>query len=175
MKKDNIRRWAFFKDGILYSVSPRNNDISLYEDRGTAYKADLIVSDGIIYDLHNILSVRAIKIPVAKFDENVVFNLSYIMKIRCGVVDDAALIPTFVKKTLELMRCSKVGWRSRDYFQVLRNFYRFGLFDYGDAFEESFRALYPQLFNDLAIEEHEKEHRVTKDYYRRKWEKKHQG
>ena len=60
-------------------------------------------------------------------------------------------------------------WRTRDYLQVLRNYYRCGMFEEGDEFEEGFLKAHPELPVDLKTE---KEHISTKAYFRRKWEKK---
>ena len=91
------------------------------------------------------------------------------MKIRCGEVKDASLIPHFVNKTLSLMQASKFMWRTRDYLQVIRNYYRCGMFEEGDEFEEGFQKAHPELFMDPKTE---KEHLSTKAYLRRNWEKK---
>lgn len=54
---------AFFKNGVLYDVSPRNAAVSLYEDRETAYKSSIIVSDGVKYDLTSSDSIKTIPAP----------------------------------------------------------------------------------------------------------------
>lgn len=166
------QKYAFFKNGMLYDLMPRNNPDSLYDDRDIAYSADIIVSDGAKYDLSIKEDISAIPIPTFTSTWNTTFELSYILKIRCGAEKDAELIPTFVDKVLSLMQASHMLWRSRDYFQVIRNYYRCGLFSEGDAFEKEFRKNNPHLFNDPAIIKHELEHEQTKRYFKKKYEKR---
>ena len=161
---------AYFKNGMLYDVSPRTAS-NLYEDREIAYKADVVVSDGISYDLENQADVANITIPAFSPTWDIL-ELSYIMKIRCGAVNDPALLPIFVSKTLELMQSSGMLWRRRDYLQVIRNFYRCGLFELGDSFESEYRKTHPDIFINVKDVKHEAEHESTKRYFRSKWEKK---
>lgn len=162
---------AYFRDGMLYNVSPRNNPLSIYEDRDIAYKANIIFSDGKRYDLSKEKDILAIKSPHFPATSNIL-ELSYIMKIRCGSERDSKLISAFVRKTLELMQASKFLWRRRDYLQVIRNFYRLGLFAEGDKFEAAYRRRYPKLFSAPEDSTHENEHLSTKAYFKRKWENK---
>ena len=53
---------AWYENGILVDVSPRNRDISLYEDRQVAYDSRFIYSDGMKYDLFNPLDIGRIAI-----------------------------------------------------------------------------------------------------------------
>ena len=162
---------AYFQKGMLIAVSPRAAK-ELYEDRNVAYAADVFVSDGVCYDLHSAVSVASIPVPRMEPTWDIL-NLAYIMKIRCGVVDDPDLIPVFVSKTLEIMRGPGMMWRRRDYLQVIRNYYRMGLFAQGDQFEAEYRSQFSQDFSDTADEKHELEHESTKRYFKQKWEKKH--
>ena len=58
--------YAYFKNGVLYDVKPRNKKISLCDDRQIAYNARYIISDGILYDLKDATSIPKIPIPVYK-------------------------------------------------------------------------------------------------------------
>ena len=171
--KEKEKRWAYYSDGVLYDVKPRNESLSLYDDRDTAYKADFIVSDGEIHDLNDSGSVQTIKIPKFNHSDEVVFNLAYIMKMRCGTIKDPNLIPTFVRKTLSLMLFSHIGWRASDYLQVLRNYYRCGHFREGDYYERYFRAKYWTIFKDPSMPQYDLEHQRTKEYFKNKWMKNH--
>lgn len=168
----NQLKCAYFKNGMLYDLSPRNNPDSLYEDRDIAYSADIIILDGITYDLSVKEDIASIPIPNFAASWDCTSELSYILKIRCGSEKNKDLIPVFVDKVLSLMQASHMLWRSRDYFQVIRNYYRFGLFSEGDAFEKEFRKNNPHLFNDPAIIKHELEHEQTKRYFKKKYEKR---
>lgn len=159
---------AYFNhSGMLTQVSPRTHE-NLYEDREVAYQADVFVIAGKPFYLSSAASVYAIPVPDFPATSDIL-ELSYIMKIRCGQVKDAALLPHFVNKTLSLMQASKFLWQTRDYLQVIRNYYRCGMFEEGDAFEKEFLETHPELLMSPKIE---KEHVSTKAYFRRKWEKK---
>jgi hypothetical protein len=164
---------AYFKNGVLYDVSPRNTDLSLYDDRQTAYDATVIISDGIRYSLLSAEDISTIPVPDYIYNGETTFELSYILKMRCGCCNDIRLIPVFINKTLELMQASPMMWRRRDYLQVIRNYYRLGMFEPGDAFEEEYRLRFPSLFSNPADDTHETEHASTKQYFKKKWLKKH--
>lgn len=164
---------AYFKNGILHNIYPRSESNSLYEDRGVAYDSDtVIISDSCIYDPADPKSIIDLKIPkFGRYCDDVVFDLSYILKIRCESINDPALIPVFVRKTLELMEASPVGWRRRDYLRVICTFYENGLFRDGDCFEARYRASHKNLFSSPFDDLHEAEHLSTKYYFEEKWRK----
>ena len=139
---------AYFRNGELYNVFPRNNPDDLFEDRGIAYKADKIISDDIEYDLSNVSDIRAICIPAFTPSIPSVLEMSYIMKIRCGVVDSAELIPAFIQKTIELMLASCIIWKERDYMQVIRNYHRAGLIEQGKQYKAEFKRLYGSIIDE---------------------------
>ena len=56
-------RIAYYRNGMLYNVCPRDKATSLYDNRGVAYKADIIVSDGKQYNLSSIKDILSIPIP----------------------------------------------------------------------------------------------------------------
>ena len=163
---------AYFESGILYDVEPRNHPNSLYEDRDIAYNADIITSDGVIYDLSALEKVKAIAIPDFPVTANCTAELSYILKIRCGLVKDTSLLPVFVDKVISLMQASHMLWSARDYLQVIRNYYRCGLFADGDAYEQQFRSAHPDLFMRSDIARINLEHEQTKRYFKKKHEKR---
>lgn len=158
--------------GTLIDVYPRNNHDSLYEDRDIAYHASIVSISGVMYDLTTPMGFRELPIPAFQHSWDIL-NLAYILKIYCGSINDPELIPTAVDKTLTIMQASCMGWRRRDYLQVIRNFYRVGLFDAGDEYESTYRMIYPALFSAPEDESHEKDHLSTKKYFQQKWEKKH--
>lgn len=165
------KKVAYFRNGVLYNLSARNAAVSLYEDRQVAYDADtVIVSDREIYDPEQPESIAALSVP--SFDKEgggVVFDLSYILKMRCSMVSDASAIPNFVKKTLEMMVASPIAWRRGDYLRVICNYYANGLFEEGDRFEAQYRASHKALFSDPLDDTQEAEHLSTKYYFEDKW------
>lgn len=163
---------AFFDTaGNLINVSPRNESVSLYEDRQVAYNADAIVVGTKVINLHSGTDVARIPIPDFAPGEDVTGNLAYVMKMRCGTAESVIIEP-FITKTIDLMLASEVGWRAGDYFQVIRNFYRCARFEEGDEFEALFRRNHASILNDLGIARYEKEHASTKAYWKRKAEKR---
>lgn len=160
--------------GMLTNVFPRHNSESLYDDRDIAYHATIVCIGGFMYDLTTPTGYAELPIPNFKASWDVL-NLAYIMKIHCSRIDDPQLIPAAVEKTLALMRESRMLWRRRDYLQVIRNYYRVGLFDDGDIFECKYRKDHPLDFSKQEDEKQEAEHQSTKAYFRSKWEKKHKN
>lgn len=165
------KKIAYFRNGVLFDLSPRNTTISLYDDRQVAYDADtVIVSDNDIYDPEHPESITALNIPsFEKEGGGVVFDLSYILKIRCSMVSDASIIPAFVQKTLEMMMASPIAWRRSDYLRVICNYYANGLFEDGDRFEANYRSSHKVLFSDPLDDLQEAEHLSTKYYFEAKW------
>lgn len=81
LAKINNNYKAYFKNGVLYDVYPRNKRISLDEDKQTAYDASYYVIDNIIYNLNDPESIKKITLP--EFQETYTTrDLSYIIKMR---------------------------------------------------------------------------------------------
>lgn len=168
------RKTAFFRNGYLYDLIPRNKSISLYEDRGVAYDKDtVIVSDGAVYDPRNPMSIDNLPIPeyapINGSLPGVTTDLSYILKMRCSQIEDKALLPLFTQTVLYMMDASPIGWGRDDYFQVIRNFHRHGMFAEGDRFESIFRHNNPSMFSNPFDESQEADNLSTKYYWERKW------
>lgn len=157
-------KYAFFNNsGVLESISPRHHE-SIIDDREIAYQADVFSIYGCSYDLSKPDSI--LSLPIPDFDICVsVLDLSYITKIRCGLVEDHNLIPAFVQKALDLMLASKIGWLRGDYLQVIRNYYRCGMVSEGEIFEKEFRKSHPALFGALPDYIDEGVHLSTKYHF----------
>ena len=126
---------GYFKNGGLYNVKPRNKRISLYEDRGVAYCARYIISDGIKYDLEGPDSIASMKIPV--FDDihgmpNTTSDLGYIMKVRANAENRPVLAVPLVYKAANLMMASPIWWQKKDYYQIIKHLWLIGEIDYAD-------------------------------------------
>lgn len=168
-------RIAYFKNGTLFDVSPRDKAVPLYDARQTAYDAEIIVSDGITYRMPEDID----KIPIPKFEEGedheqmgVTGNLSYILKMKLGSLIDASILPAYIEKVLLMMSESGISWTRRDYLQVIRSYYRAGLFKVGDEYERQFRYLNPWLFADPNQNSFEVEHSFEKQRIKERIEKK---
>lgn len=96
-------------------------------------------------------------------------DASYILKMHLSATDDEEDIRDGTIKTLEAMLASPVGWRRGDMLQVIRNYYRVGLFAEGDAVEAYFRRTSPDTFLNPYDERDEGTHLSTKYYYEDKW------
>ena len=166
---------AIFKDGLLYDVIPLEKpDIDIFEKRGEAYRADFFLLDDELYDLNNPRDIN--KLP-EKFTFSysdirgfppVVLELSYILKIKCGQINDYDILRILIPKLMKLMSNSNVGWSIKDYLQVIRNLYRIGKYKEGSVLESTLRKEYPKL---LAYDNQpwcEGEHLVTKNYFEEK-------
>lgn len=127
---------AYFIDGELVDVFPRNSSLSLYDDRGTAYHARFIVSDGRKYDLWDAKSVNAI--PCPKFGSgggSTTFSLDYILRMCASNIRNAGyneLSIIVLRKATQLMPYSGIGWSEKDYLRIVQWLYRDGRIDEGD-------------------------------------------
>lgn len=138
MKTENT---AYFKNGILYDVNPRNTDLSIYEDRGVAYAARYIVSDGVEYDLYDAASVKMI--PVPRLIENEACrptSLDYILRMCAGNIRDFDHRQSIVvmEKAIQLMYSSR-SWTYDDYMRIVMWLYEDGRIDEAIASEEAIR------------------------------------
>ena len=70
------------------------------------------------------------------------------------------------------MQASHMLWDIRDYLQVIRNYYRHGLFIEGDAYEQKFKNQHLNWFSDFKGSKIEYEHEQTKRYFKKKHEKR---
>lgn len=162
---------AYFTNGILCAIQPYSND--LYEHRDVAYHADSIVCEGIEYSLHNPDDIKKIPIPDRiELTDDSVFDISYILKIRLGYEENIDVVTALIPKVLDLMAVSRLLWRRRDFLQVIRNFYRNGLFEEGDHFESEYRKSHRSLLRDPGANKAELEHQSTKAYFYKKWYRK---
>ncbi len=62
-KEKENNNTAFFENGLLIDVSPRNKEIPLYQERDIAYGARYIVSDGVKYDMYSTYDLINFIIP----------------------------------------------------------------------------------------------------------------
>ena len=165
------KKFAFFRHGILSKISIQKPTHSLYEDRQIAYDLDTVIdSDGSVYDPSQPETISNLSIPA--FDstsQDTVFDLSYILKSKCSMIENPALIPAFVSKTLDMMLASPIMWRRGDYLRVICNYYCNGLFEEGDCFEAAFRASHKDLFSDPLDNYQEIAHRSAKYHFEDKW------
>ena len=117
----NNNNTAYYKNGMLYDVSPRDNSVSLDENRDIAYNARYIVLNGKKYDLYNSDSISSIELPTFKPEETsfgyVTRNLAYIMNMRAKRTFAPELAIPLVFQTVNLMIRSDISWAKKDYMR----------------------------------------------------------
>ncbi len=137
---------AYFKNGKLFNVNPRNKQISLYEDRQTAYYARYIISDGIKYDLENPEHIKSIKIPRFSGTGGIsspTGNLDYILKMRLGTENRPFLAVPLAYKVANLMMASPIGWNKKDYYRLAIQLWNVGEIYYADFLLAELKKLLP--------------------------------
>lgn len=138
-EKETIQKIAYFKNGFLYDVNPRNTAISLYEDRDIAYNAKIIVSDGITYNLENEQSIKKIKIPSFSNSYDTTSSLDYILRMCASNLRNEGkneLSILVLKKAIEIMPFSNLMWSQKDYLRIVSWLYEDGRFDEGDKLKK---------------------------------------
>lgn len=143
---------AYYKDGVLYNVNPRNENISLDEDRGIAYEARYIISDNIKYDLESADSITNIAVP--KFGSSYATrDLSYILKMRAIKENRPKLAIPLCYKVANLMVASPIAWGKKDYYRLVIQLWSIGAIEYGDFLLEELKKCIPTIMSDNAISE----------------------
>lgn len=137
---------AYFKNGYLYDVKPFDKRYSLDENRGIAYKARYIVSNGRKCDLENEEDIKSLVIP--DFEKGgsmpyTTFDLSYILKMRVGVENRPSLAVPLAYKTASLMIASPIGWGKKDYYYLITHLWGIGEIKYGDYLLEILKKKLP--------------------------------
>lgn len=131
---------AFFRNGFLYDVKPRNKEISLYDDRGIAYSAKFIVSDGISYNLECKDSIAKIMTPTfCNSNGDTVGSLDYILRMCASNLRNEGkneLSICVLQKAIEIMPYSGLIWKTDDYLRIVSWLYEDGRFEDGDRYKK---------------------------------------
>lgn len=157
------KKIAFFNThGNLIDVFPRNERISLYEDRQTAYSADYFVMNGKIYDLKNPADVESIEIPDFVLNGDVTSGIEYLIYMHRGNEDNPELEIAIVNKAFELMTNSKWRYGRQNYIALAVCLMRIDRFDLADTLYEQAR----QFFDDsVEIKYVNQDYHALKDIY----------
>lgn len=142
---------AFYENGELYDIDPRNKKIPLYEEREIAYQARYIVSDGVKYDLESAESIKSIVVPKFKHKGGIsspTGNLDYILKMRVGMEHRPYLAVVLAYKVANLMIASNIGWGKKDYYKLVTHLWSIGQFQLGDHLLEALKARLPIVATD---------------------------
>lgn len=144
---------AYYRNGVLYNVNPRNKRVSLDGDRQTAYDAQYIVLNNVKYDLEDANSIASIVVP--RYDDikggmpHITFDLGYILKMRVGKEERPHLAVPLAYKTANIMMASPIGWQKKDYYRLVIQLWSIGEIAYGDYLLQELKARLPVvLAND---------------------------
>lgn len=111
----------YFKNGQMFKVEGK--------DETHWYDADIIISDGVRYDLRDVDSIRKIKTPKFEFISGfegygATGSLDYVLRMKAGKYFDRKekeLCSALLWKSSELMLNNKwFAWRQRDYERLIR-------------------------------------------------------
>ncbi len=143
---------AYYKNGVLYNVNPRNKRVSLDEDRQTAYDAQYIVLNNVKYDLEDANSIASIVVPC--YDDikggmpHTTFDLGYILKMRVGKEERPHLAVPLSYKTANIMMASPIAWQKKDYYRLVVQLWSIGEIAYGDYLLQELKARLPVVLAD---------------------------
>ena len=143
---------AYYKNGVLYNVNPRNKRVSLDEDRQTAYDAQYIILNNVKYDLEDANSIASIVVP--RYDDikgsmpHTTFDLGYILKMRVGKEERPHLAVPLAYKTANIMMASPIGWQKKDYYRLVIQLWSIGEIAYGDYLLQELKARLPVVLAD---------------------------
>lgn len=162
-KKENANiNTAWYENGVLVNVSPRDENVSLDEDRQVAYSARYIISDGKKYDLYNPFDIMSIEIPetTPKTDVNdeggigigmqmpyVTRELSYHLQMRVKGTFSKELAIPLVFKTANLLMATTIGYGKATYERMVEQLYAVNAMEYADYLDKEFQDKLP-FYND---------------------------
>lgn len=152
---------AWYEEGILVNVTPRNEEISLYEDRGIAYNARYIVLNGNKYDLFDPVDIMNMEIPSQRknrynnastyeMDEiaigvafsDVTKELWYHLQMRVKRIFSRELVVPLVFKTINMLITWQVAER-KICDRMIAQLYAVGADEYADYLETELRRVMP--------------------------------
>lgn len=117
---DSNIQTIYFKNGKLYKVQGK--------DEHNWYDADILVSDGISYNLNNTREIESIPIPNFGITDSLsgygaTGMLDYVLRIKAGCCfnkNEKRLCSALLWKSTELMFANKYcNWRDRDYKRLI--------------------------------------------------------
>lgn len=140
---------GIYSDGLLIDVIPRNNEVTLDEDRQVAYSARYVISDGVKYDLFNIESICNIRIPhFVKGEIYTVRDLSYILQMRAKMDCDKQLSIALIYKTVNLMIASSISYSKKDYIRLINQLRIAGAPEYAADLKTKLEKVLPLMTDD---------------------------
>ena len=140
----NSQHTPIYRDGILYYIDGVAFD-DIYNNRQYAYDADVIISDEIFYNLKDLNSINALKIPNFQKNEGLpdtTSDLSYILKMKACGNKEPEIVKVLVPKVFELMKSSALGWTKKDYKRLAEQLYKVGLVDEGKRLDNKVNKLF---------------------------------
>ena len=145
---------AYYRNGKLYDVNPRDNTIPLYEDRQTVYDARYIILNGVKYDLENAEDIIQLneqnyyKIRDMQNTPPVVYDLAYLLKMRAGSEFRPDIAVALAYKAANLMIISPIEYSKDDYYRLVHQLWLIGEIEYGDYLLKELEKRLPSLTDD---------------------------
>ena len=143
---------AYYRNGVLYNVNPRNKRVSLDEDSQTAYDAQYIILNNVKYDLEDANSIASIVVP--RYDDikggmpHTTVDLGYILKMRVGKEERPHLAVPLAYKAANIMMASPIGWQKKDYYRLVIQLWSIAEIAYGDYLLQELKARLPVVMAD---------------------------
>lgn len=114
-----MEQTLYFKNGILYKKNP--------DDGRNYYQARYFISDGIKYDFNSPEDITKMVIPNFSKSEgtfgDVTKSLDYVVRMKAGhfyIQGKYDLCSICLRKMVELMKHSNIGWSDRDFYRIVQ-------------------------------------------------------
>ncbi|MCD8192872.1 MAG: phage minor capsid protein [Oscillospiraceae bacterium] len=120
---------VYYEHGQVVKMLPEPN-VSYYEVRERINEAEVIVSDGVKYDLTDKNSICSISVPSYTYthtnrhaiDLGVTGFLDYVLRMHASLLwvnDKYDLAILCLEKATQLMAYSTIGWQQKDFFRIV--------------------------------------------------------
>lgn len=148
---------VYFTNGHLSKIDPYPCG-GYYENRDIANNALSIVSDGIVYDLTDVVSIHSIAIPNYKLGvENGIGTtgfLEYVLRMRSGNYWNSCeyeLSIACLEKATQLMKYSTMGWPVKDFFRIVNELNDLGEFKKAKKWQRWLEVNIPGAADAIAL------------------------
>nr|DAM17415.1 MAG TPA: minor capsid protein [Caudoviricetes sp.] len=134
-KQFEVKNIPIYKNGVIYAVSGFSKN-SLYEHRKIYYTANIIISDGKVYNLNDVESCKTLVVPKFAFQNGglpkVTEDLSYVLLMYVCKLENIKISKILVPITYNMMKASPVGYTRKDFMRLVIKLWKDGWLDDGD-------------------------------------------
>lgn len=134
-KQFEVKNIPIYKNGVIYAVSGFSKN-SLYEHRKIYYTANIIISDGKVYNLNDVESCKTLVVPKFAFQNGglpkVTEDLSYFLLMYVCKLENIKISKILVPITYNMMKASPIGFSRKDYMRLVIKLWKDGWLDEGD-------------------------------------------